>query len=289
MALGARSVNAIAGTSGLNDMGRNCPREALVKKVAGLVYGIAAYVIFLLTFVYAIGFVGDVAVPKSLDSPATGPWLRAVAIDVGLLSLFALQHSGMARASFKKRISRLISPAVERATFVLASSIALGTLIAFWQPVGGVVWRVADPVARAVLYIGFACGWGVVLLTTFLINHFELFGLQQVWRNLRSVPQSAPAFVTPLFYRVIRHPLYAGFLLAFWCTPTMTSAHLLFAVMTTAYMLVAIQLEERDLLQAHPEYARYRRHVPMLIPGWRGSERSGRGVALAEERPPGSA
>lgn len=289
MALGTRSVNAITGTSGLNDMGRNYPREALVKKVAGLVYGIAAYVIFLLTFVYAIGFVGDFAVPKSLDGPATGPWLRAVAIDVGLLSLFALQHSGMARASFKKRISRLISPAVERTTFVLASSIALATLIAFWQPIGGGVWRVEDPIARTVLYIGFACGWGVVLLTTFLINHFELFGLQQVWRNLRSVPQAVPAFVTPLFYRVVRHPLYAGFLLAFWCAPTMTSAHLLFAAMTTAYILVAIQLEERDLLRAHPEYARYRGRVPMLIPAWRATERSAHGEALTEERPPRSA
>jgi methanethiol S-methyltransferase len=238
-----------------------------VNKVFGFLYGIAAYLIFLGTFVYAIGFVGDIAVPKALDGPATDPWLRSLVIDLGLLSLFALQHSGMARAPFKRWITQLISPAIERTTFVLASSIALGTLIAFWKPLGGVVWSVESPLARAVLYVGFACGWGVVLLTTFLINHFELFGLQQVWRNLRGLPAPRPAFVTPLFYGVVRHPLYVGFLLAFWCTPTMTAAHLLFAVMTTAYILVAIQLEERDLLRAHPEYASYRERVPMLIPG----------------------
>jgi protein-S-isoprenylcysteine O-methyltransferase Ste14 len=140
-------------------------------------------------------------------------------------------------------------------------------LITFWQPLGGVVWSVENVVGRAVLYSAFACGWAIVLVTTFLINHFELFGLQQVWRNLLGQQQARGAFVTPVFYRVVRHPLYVGFLLAFWCTPTMTVAHLLFAVMTTAYILVAIQLEERDLLRAHPEYAEYREHVPMLIPG----------------------
>jgi protein-S-isoprenylcysteine O-methyltransferase Ste14 len=140
-------------------------------------------------------------------------------------------------------------------------------LITFWRPLGGVIWSVENAAGRTILYSGFACGWGIVLVTTFLINHFELFGLQQVWRNLRGHPPVRAAFVTPLFYRVVRHPLYAGFLLAFWCTPTMTVAHLLFAVMTTAYILVAIQLEERDLLRAHPEYAHYRERVPMLIPG----------------------
>jgi methanethiol S-methyltransferase len=238
-----------------------------VKKFLGLVYGIAMYLLFLGTFVYAIGFVGNIGVPKSLDSTATGPWLRSCLIDLGLLSLFALQHSGMARVAFKKRITRIISPTIERTTFVAASSIALLAVITLWQPLGGVIWSVENAPGRATLYAAFACGWGIVLVTTFLINHFELFGLQQVWQNLRGHQQANPAFVTPLFYRVVRHPLYAGFLLAFWCTPTMTMAHLLFAAMTTAYILVAIQLEERDLLRSHPEYARYRERVPMLIPG----------------------
>jgi len=255
-----------------------------VIRFLSFVYGVATYLIFLATFICAIGFVGGIVLPQSLDGPATGSWPRSLAIDLGLLSLFALQHSGMARLSFKKRITQLINPAIERTTFVLASSIALGTLIAFWQPLGGVVWSVENSAARAVLYVGFACGWGVVLFTTFLINHFELFGLQQVWRNLRGLRPASPAFVTPLLYRVVRHPLYAGFLLAFWCTPTMTAAHLLFAVMTTAYILVAIQLEERDLLRAHPEYAKYRERVPMLIPGTPGAGHREHTETLAKER-----
>jgi methanethiol S-methyltransferase len=267
-------VNYVADRSGLNCMGSKCPQEASVKKMLALVYGIAAYGLFLGTFLYAIGFVGNLGVPMSLDSPASGPWLRSCLVDLGLLSLFALQHSGMARVAFKKQFTRVISPAIERATFVLASSLALLALITFWQPLGGVIWSVGNVVGRVILYSAFACGWGIVLMTTFLINHFELFGLQQVWRNLRGQQSVRPAFVTPLFYRVVRHPLYAGFLLAFWCTPTMTVAHLLFAVMTTAYILVAIQLEERDLLRAHPEYAHYRERVPMLIPRTLGARQA---------------
>jgi protein-S-isoprenylcysteine O-methyltransferase Ste14 len=242
------------------------PEGAAMKKFLALAYGIAAYVLFLVTFLYAIGFVGNIGVPKSLDGSATGPWLRSCLVDLGLLSLFALQHSGMARVAFKKQFTRIIGTTIERTTFVVASSLALLALIAFWRPLGGVIWSVENAAGRAILYSAFACGWGIVLVTTFLINHFELFGLQQVWRSLRGHPPVRAAFVTPLFYRVVRHPLYAGFLLAFWCTPTMTVAHLLFAVMTTAYILVAIQLEERDLLRAHPEYAQYRERVPMLIP-----------------------
>jgi protein-S-isoprenylcysteine O-methyltransferase Ste14 len=238
-----------------------------VLKVLGLVYGVVAYFLFLATFIYAIGFVGNIGVAKSLDATATGPWFWSCLIDLGLLSLFALQHSGMARVAFKRRITRIISPTIERTTYVAASSMALLALITLWRPLGGVIWSVENAAGRAILYTAFACGWGIVLITTFIINHFELFGLQQVWRNVRGHPQVSAQFVTPLFYRVVRHPLYAGFLLAFWCTPTMTVAHLLFAVMTTAYILVAIQLEERDLLRAHPEYVRYRKRVPMLVPG----------------------
>ena len=247
-----------------------------MKKFLSLVYGLAAYLLFLGTFIYAIGFVGNIGVPKSLDGMAIGPWFRSFLIDLGLLSLFALQHSGMARVAFKKQITRVISPTIERTTFVFASSIALLAVITLWRPLGGVVWSVQNEAIRTVLYVAFACGWGIVLVTTFLINHFELFGLQQVWQNLRGHSQVRPAFVTPLFYRVVRHPLYAGFLLAFWCTPTMTVAHLLFAVMTTAYILVAIQFEERDLLRAHPEYAHYRERVPMLIPGTLGTRNRAR-------------
>lgn len=278
------SVNATASESGLDDVGQRCPGKALVTRFLGFVYGVATYLIFLATFVYAIGFVGDIAVPQSLDGPATGSWPRSLLVDLGLLSLFALQHSGMARVSFKTRLAQLIDPAIERTTFVLASSVALGALIAFWQPLGGVVWSIENSVARAVLYAGFACGWGVVVIATFLINHFELFGLQQVWRNLRGLRPVSPTFVTPLFYRVVRHPLYAGFVLAFWCTPTMTAAHLLFAVMTTAYILVAIQLEERDLLRAHPEYVLYRERVPMLLPRRSGAGHRADAETLAKER-----
>jgi protein-S-isoprenylcysteine O-methyltransferase Ste14 len=243
------------------------PKGAAVLKLLGLVYGVFAYLIFLATFVYAVLFVGNIGVSKSLDAPPTGPWLSSCLIDLGLLSMFALQHSGMARVAFKRRITRIISPTIERTTFVAASSIALLALILLWQPLGGVIWNVQNAVGRAFLYAAFACGWAIVLITTFLINHFELFGLQQVWQHLRGHRPVEARFVTPLFYRVVRHPLYDGFLLAFWCTPTMTAAHLLFAAMTTAYILVAIQLEERDLLRAHPEYAQYRESVNMLIPG----------------------
>ena len=266
MAPDAVPVNYIDMGSGSTIKGK-MPQGAAVKKFLGLIYGITAYLLFLGTFLYAIGFVGNIGVPKSLDATASGPWFRSCMIDLGLLSLFALQHSGMARTAFKRKITQVISPTIERATYVMASSIALLALIAFWRPLGGMIWSVENTAGRAILYVAFACGWSIVLVTTFLINHFELFGLQQVWQNLRGHPQVRPAFVTPIFYRVVRHPLYAGFLLAFWCTPTMTVAHLLFAVMTTAYILVAIQLEERDLLRAHPEYAQYRERVPMLIPG----------------------
>jgi methanethiol S-methyltransferase len=252
---------------GIEQQRAEMPQGAAVKKFLSLVYGVVAYLLFLGTFVYAIGFVGNIGVSKSLDGTATGPWFQSCLIDLGLLALFALQHSGMARLGFKRQITRIISSTIERTTFVAASSIALLAVIILWQPLGGVIWSVENAAGRAILYAAFACGWGIVLVTTFLINHFELFGLQQVWQNLRGRQQVKPAFVTPLFYRVVRHPLYAGFLLAFWCTPTMTAAHLLFAVMTTAYILMAIQLEERDLVRAHPEYAGYRERVPMLIPG----------------------
>ena len=239
-----------------------------MKRTLTLAYGVASYVIFFLTFLYAIGFVGNLVVPKSLDSAATDPWPRALAIDVALLSLFALQHSVMARQGFKRRLTHIVPAAAERSTYVLASSLALLLLFWQWRPLGGVVWEVQHPAGRAMLFGGFAFGWSLVLVTTFVINHFDLFGLRQAWLAFRGRPQQPLHFVTPILYRVVRHPLYVGWFFAFWSTPTMTVTHLLFAVMTTAYILVAIQLEERDLMRAHPEYAEYRRRVPMLVPRW---------------------
>jgi protein-S-isoprenylcysteine O-methyltransferase Ste14 len=238
-------------------------------RILTLGYGAVAYVAFLLTFLYAIGFVGNVIVPKSLDSGPTDPGTTALMVDVGLLALFALQHSLMARQGFKRLITRVLPPAVERSTYVLVSSLALMLLFWQWRPLGGVVWDVRHEAGRALLLGGFAFGWTLVLVSTFVINHFDLFGLRQTWRAFRGQPQKALAFVTPAFYRIVRHPLYVGWLFGFWCTPTMTVTHLLFAVTTTAYILVAIQLEERDLIEAHPEYAAYRRQVPMLVPALR--------------------
>jgi len=234
-----------------------------------LAYGALSYVMFFGTFLYAIGFLGNVIVPKSIDSAASGPWSTALAIDLGLLSLFAVQHSVMARQGFKRLLTRVLPAAGERSTYVLASSLALILLFWQWRPLGGSVWEVQHEVGRAALYGGFAFGWTLVLVTTFVINHFDLFGLRQTWRAFRGQPQAGLQFVTPVLYRVVRHPLYVGWFFAFWCTPTMTVTHLLFAVVTTAYILVAIQLEERDLLRAHPEYAGYRQRVPMLVPAWR--------------------
>jgi methanethiol S-methyltransferase len=230
-------------------------------------YGVIAYSIFFVTYLYAVGFVGNFGVPKSLDSVPTAPLGTALLINLGLLGLFAVQHSVMARPAFKRQLLRLIPQSAERSTYVLASNLALILLFWQWSPLGGVIWDVQDSTARAVLYGLFGFGFVLVLITTFLINHFDLFGLRQVWLNLLGREYTSLNFVTPGPYRLIRHPLYVGWLFAFWATPTMTVTHLLFAVMTTAYILVAIQLEERDLIDAHPQYADYKRRVPMMIPG----------------------
>ena len=237
-------------------------------KILTLAYGGVSYASFVLTFLYAIGFLGNFLVPKALDSGPIAPWPDALPIDLGLLSLFALQHSVMARPAFKRLITRVVPFAAERSTYVLASSLALLLLFWQWQPLGGTVWEAQSDMARAMLYAGFAFGWLLVLVTTFVINHFDLFGLRQVWRHFRGLPQTPLRFVTPVVYRIVRHPLYVGWLFAFWSTPTMTVTHLLFAIVTTAYIVVAIQLEERDLMQAHPEYVEYWKKVPMLVPGW---------------------
>ena len=236
-------------------------------RIVAFVYGVVCYAIFFVTFLYAAGFVGNLVVPKTLDSAPAGPLGSALLINIALLGLFAVQHSVMARPAFKRLWTKIVPEPVERSTYVLASSLALIALFVLWRPLGGVVWDVQDPAGRAVLYGGFAFGWLLVLVTTFLINHFDLFGLRQVWFHLRGRPYEPLSFTAPGPYRLVRHPMYIGWFFAFWATPTMTATHLLFAVMTTAYILIAIRLEERDLVAVHPEYADYRARVPMLIPG----------------------
>lgn len=230
------------------------------------VYGTASYLAFFATFLYAIGFIGNFGVPKAMDTAPSLDWGTALLIDLGLLALFAIQHSVMARPAFKRILTRLVPQAAERSTYVLASSLALMLLFWQWQPLGGIVWSVESAPGQILLYTGYAAGWLLVFITTFVINHFDLFGLRQVWRHLQGLPQGGLHFVTPVLYRMVRHPLYVGWLMVFWFTPVMTLTHLLFAVMTTAYILIAIQLEERDLMKAHPEYAAYRKQVPMLMP-----------------------
>jgi protein-S-isoprenylcysteine O-methyltransferase Ste14 len=247
--------------------------KTMLKRILFFAYGIFSYLIFLGTFLYAIGFIGNFGVPRTLDGPASGPLLISFAIDAGLLTLFAVQHSVMARKWFKEWWTRLVPKPVERSTYVLFSSIALIVLFTLWRPLGGVIWSIEDPTGRFVLRALFAFGWGLVLVSTFLINHFDLFGLRQVWFYLLGKPERAMSFVTPGPYRLVRHPLYVGWLFAFWMTPLMTSAHLLFSIATTAYILIAIQLEERDLVREHGEtYEDYRRSVPMLVPSVRKRE-----------------
>ena len=246
----------------------------MLKRILFFIYGVFSYAIFLGTFLYAVGFIGNFGVPTALDGPATRPLAISLAIDVGLLALFAVQHSVMARKGFKEWWTQIVPKPIERSTYVLFSSVALILLFALWQPLGGVIWSVEDPAGRLVLRVLFAFGWALVLISTFLINHFDLFGLRQVWRNLLGQSPIPLRFTTPGPYRLVRHPLYVGWLFAFWMTPVMTFAHLLFSIATTAYILIAIQLEERDLVREFGDaYEDYRRKVPMLFPslGKRGS------------------
>jgi protein-S-isoprenylcysteine O-methyltransferase Ste14 len=226
-----------------------------------------SYLIFFATFLYAIGFLGNVVVPKSIDSGRTAPLGVALLINAGLLAIFAVQHSVMARPWFKRTWTRFIPKQAERSTYVLISSLALILLFWLWQPIGGVVWNVEQPVLRMVLYGVFALGFAIVLISTFLINHFDLFGLRQVYLYLLGKEYTQLRFGTPLLYRHIRHPLYLGWLFAFWATPTMTIAHFVFAIATTVYIFMAIQFEEKDLLDTFgDDYARYRESVPMIVP-----------------------
>jgi methanethiol S-methyltransferase len=239
----------------------------VLKRFLFFAYGAASYLIFLATFVYAIAFVGGFVVPRTLDGGPQASIATALVVDCALLTLFAVQHSVMARRWFKDWWTQLMPWAIERSTYVLCASLALLLLFWQWRPIGFQIWSVENATFRLVLWTLFATGWATVLTVTFLINHFDLFGLRQVWLPLIGRPYARIPFRTPLPYRFVRHPLYFGFLLAFWMTPTMTLAHLVFALATTAYIVLAIQFEERDLVSEHgAPYEEYRRTVPMLLP-----------------------
>jgi methanethiol S-methyltransferase len=236
-------------------------------RIIGFLFGLVAYLVFLPTFLYAIGFVTGVGVPKTIDDGPAGPVIEALIVNLLLLSLFAVQHSGMARKPFKRWLTQFMPASVERSVYVLLASLALILLLWQWRPIPAVVWQITDAnVAMTMTALSFA-GWLLVLFSTFLINHFELFGLHQVAANLAGRTMPAARFKTPVLYKFVRHPIYLGFIIAFWATPVMTVGHLLFAAVTTAYIFIGIALEERDLIQLFgEEYKRYRAQVGMLAP-----------------------
>lgn len=239
----------------------------MFKRISVFVYGAISYLLFLVTFLYAAGFVGNLIVPKSIDSGPAVPLGTAILINAGLLTIFAVQHSVMARQGFKQWLTRFIPEAAERSTYVLVSNLAFLLLFWQWQPMGGVIWAVKSPAASLVLQGILVLGFLIVLVASFLINHFDLFGMRQVTLFLQGKPYTQLPFNKPFFYKYVRHPLYCGWLLFFWGTPVMTAAHLFLAVMTTAYIFVAIQLEERDLIRLHgTAYLKYKEEVPMILP-----------------------
>lgn len=237
-------------------------------RVLALVYGVVCYLVFLAVFLYSIGFVGDIVVPRTVDHAVTAPLAEALLVNIALLGLFAVQHSVMARPAFKRWWTRFVPTAIERSTYVLIASVVLALVFWQWRTIPAVIWDVPWEPARMLLWVLFALGWGIALLSTFLINHFDLFGLRQVYLAWRGAPYSNLHFRTSMLYRAVRHPLMLGFVIAFWAAPTMTAGHLLFAAATTGYILVAIQFEERDLTaNLGDQYRDYRNQVPMLVPG----------------------
>jgi len=242
-------------------------------RLLGFLYGVVSYVVFFAAFLYAIGFVEDLIIPKTIDSGTAGALIPSLVVDALLLGVFAIQHSVMARPAFKTAWTKIVPAAIERSTYVLLASLALVLLFWQWRPLPTVIWAApAGPISTALLAISFA-GWLIVLTSTFLINHFDLFGLRQVWAYAsgREIPPAD--FRTPLFYRVVRHPIYLGFLIAFWAAPTMTLGHLVFAIATTGYILIGIQLEERDLVAMFGDvYRGYQKRVSMILPWIPGSK-----------------
>ena len=237
-----------------------------MKRSLVFLYGVVCYVVSLATFAYTFSFLGNLWIRRSIDAPRDAPVAAALLTDLALLALFAVQHSVMARPAFKRLWTRLVPESAERSTYMLFSCLALGAAMVYWQPVGGVLWDTQAPAVRASLFGIYVLGWGILLWATFLLNHFDLFGLRQVWLQLVARSYRPLPFGNPILYRYVRHPIYVGWLLTFWAAPTMTVAHLLFALTLSGYILIAIQFEELDLVAAHPEYEDYRRRVPMLLP-----------------------
>jgi protein-S-isoprenylcysteine O-methyltransferase Ste14 len=255
----------------------------MFSRVTAFIYGLVCYLVFFATFLYAIGFVGDLIVSKTIDSGAEGPLASALLVNACLLGIFAVQHSLMARQWFKRAWTRIVPEPVERSTYVLFSSLALLLLFWQWRPMGGVVWSVENQAGARAIYGLYFFGWALLLLSTFLIDHFDLFGLRQVWRHLLGREQSPLSFRTPGLYRAVRHPIYLGWLIIFWATPRMTAAHLVFALATAAYIFLAIQFEEQDLIRLYGDvYRRYREQVPMIFP-LRFPGRQSRKIAAEKE------
>jgi len=237
-----------------------------MKKSLILLYGIITYTIFFVVFNYTILFIGNIIVTPSLDTVANTNLVTALTINLGLLTIFALQHSIMARPAFKRLLTRAIPKPAERSTFVLLSSICLAAVVYFWQPLGGVIWQVNDPLTIGLIYGVFFIGWATLFLASFQINHFDLFGLRQVWLYFQGKPYTTLPFKTPWLYRYTRHPLYVGMMIGMWAAPTMTITHLVFSLACTGYIFIGTKLEESDLEKALPEYHDYKKCVPMFMP-----------------------